>query len=479
MKFCFRTRHRHNLCVGVLGVLVPCVSWAADWRFAPYLELGETYTDNVTLRAQADAESDYVTEINPGFSITGQGRELQLSLGYRMQNLFYANDDTRNNVNHQLQAQAHGTLAPEWLFLDANAVLSQQVLSTDDPVGFGNIASVGNREDVLATSVSPNIKTRLGPAAVGTLRYTQSQVTYSGTSVEDSVTDTVNAQISSARPLGPWTWSMEALKDDIHYSGVRLDESRESISANVGFRISYKLQLTGMLGREDNQYATVADAPATEGDFWNAGLVWTPSPRTSIALGGGHRYFGNTRNLTVSHTGRRNELQLSYLDDLFSLRQLQQAFVPSRDATGAPIIIDGVPVMEASGTLVAIDEVFVRHRGELQWKVLSRKLTFTARVFLENRDYQLSEEEERLGGGDMGWEWRASRRSSLNIGWGRQNTSRSASDDKYEFSNLGWKHTLGQGVTGTIDLRHTDRDSTAGTSDYVENLVIGRLRMTW
>ena len=462
----------------------PCVSLGADWRFAPSLELAETYTDNVTLRTQADAESDQVTEINPGFSLTGQGRELQLSFDYRMQNLFYSNDSDRDNINHQMQAQAHSTLAREWLFLDANASLSQQVLSPDDSVAFGNIASVANREDVLSTSVSPNIKTRLGPSAIGTVRYTQSQIKYSGTTAEDSVTDSIHAQISTARPLGSWTGSVEVLTDNIYYSGVRSDESRERIGVNLGYRLSYKLLLMGTLGREDNQYDTLPDTEATEGDSWNSSLVWTPSPRTSMTIGAGHRYFGSTKNLSLSHSGRRNEWQLSYVDDLFSLRQyvtLHGDFYVLDPVTLSPKIdpVTQLPEVVSIEVRVPIDEVFIRHRGELQWNVHSRKLTFNTRIFLEKREYQQSGEEERVGGGDMRWEWRASRHSDLNIGWGRQNSSRLASVDKYEFTNLGWKHTFGQNVTGSIDLRHTERDSTAGSSDYAENLVTGRLRMTW
>ena len=458
---------------------MPGASSAADWHFAPYLELAETYTDNVTLQASAQAESDRVTEVNPGFSLTSQGRELQLSFGYRMQNLFYANDSRRDNVNHQMQAQAHGIVAPEWLFLDANASLSQQVLSPSDSVSFGNIASAGNREDVLSTSVSPNIQMHLGPSAVSTLRYTQSQVKYSGSTTaitEDSVTDSIDAQIRAAHPLGAWTWSMDALKEDIQYSKGRADESRKNIVMNFGYRLSYRFQLTGMIGREDNQYATLPGAPATQGNSWNSGLVWTPSPRTTMTLGVGHRYFGSTKNLNFSHRGRRNDWQLSYLDDLFSRRQSQLHKIGDFPVNNPDTQL---PEIRPFYELLTTEEVFIRHRSEFQWKVHARKLTFSSRMFFEKREFQLSGEDERIGGGDMGWEWRVSRYSNINVDWGRQGSSQVGSADTYRYAGLGWERKLGPNAVGSIDLHHTIRDSTVGGSGYEENLVTGRLRMTW
>jgi uncharacterized protein (PEP-CTERM system associated) len=470
---------RHSLLAAVLGGLLPGTVLAANWRLVPFLELGETYTDNVTLQTGAAAESDFVTEVNPGFSISGRGRELELSLGYRMQNLFYAQDSARNDINHQLDATAHGTLVPQLLFLDAKASLSQQVLTPTDSVALGNIASIGNREDVFTTHISPNLRSRLGNVAIVTARYTQDRILYSGSTATDSVTDSANLQLTNTRNSASWTWVADFSNQNINYSRTQPDERRKNASLTVGYRLSYQLQLTALAGYEDNQYETSVITEKPQGEYWNAGLVWSPSPRTNLTIGTGRRYFGRTKNMSMSYRGRRNAWHLSYLDDLSSRRQLQFELQPVVDANGVPVIDLTTQQQLFQGVVVASDEVFIRRRGELEWDVHSRKATLHAGMYVEKREYQQSNEEEHLGGGNLSWDWRISRHNNANIGWGRQSSSFTTTSDAYRFLNAGLTHSLGRNSTSSIEFRRTNHETRGIGNEYVENLVIGRLHLTW
>ncbi|MBN2700667.1 MAG: hypothetical protein JXR29_04355, partial [Methylothermaceae bacterium] len=62
----------------LLAIQSPIVS--ADWYFTPSLILRETYTDNFSLQ-QGGAESAWLTEINPGISISNTGRGGGAGLG--------------------------------------------------------------------------------------------------------------------------------------------------------------------------------------------------------------------------------------------------------------------------------------------------------------------------------------------------------------------------------------------------------------
>src|SRR5450830_1196379 len=64
---------------------------AAEWRFTPELTLRETYSDNITLAPSGSEQSGFVTEIAPGFTITGKGRRSQLRATYQARSINYSN----------------------------------------------------------------------------------------------------------------------------------------------------------------------------------------------------------------------------------------------------------------------------------------------------------------------------------------------------------------------------------------------------
>lgn len=80
---------------------------AGEWRFNTYLDLAEVYTDNVSLAPAGAEESEFITQISPGVSLNGQSGRAKLDLNYRLQNLIYGHDVTRNNSNHQLLANGN------------------------------------------------------------------------------------------------------------------------------------------------------------------------------------------------------------------------------------------------------------------------------------------------------------------------------------------------------------------------------------
>ena len=86
-------------------LICPAYSTAADWKITPRLSLLETYTDNVTLATRGNEKSDFITQINPGVSLTGTGARLKVNANYTMQNLFYANESGPNRTVHQLQCK--------------------------------------------------------------------------------------------------------------------------------------------------------------------------------------------------------------------------------------------------------------------------------------------------------------------------------------------------------------------------------------
>lgn len=474
--------------LGLVIMLMPSLGFAAQWRLTPSIELVETYTDNVTLSSDANSESDWISQINPALSLTGKGRELELAFDYRMQNLLYLGDSDRNNTNHQFNAGLQATLAPDWLFLDASSILSQQVLSTDEKVSVGNLGILGGREDVLTTKISPYIQTRVTQWMVADLRYSQDSVSYSGSTAVDSSSERVNLNIQSAKPVGSWAWAVHYTEQDVNYSEQsttqnRKDEKRRNTLFDFGYQLNAKFRLTGQTGYEENKYQLSADAETPEGRYWSLGTVWTPTAQTSVTASGGHRFFGRTWALDWSHKARRHSWQLAYNEDLSSRRELQ---LEQRDfilvnPDGTPFIDPNtlMPVIFQANIIVPTDEIFIDRRMRFHWTMRHRKSSTIFQVNRSRREFQETNVAEISTGINLGLDWNVSRNGEFSANLGSQKTEREMGEDRYTIVGLSYQNQLGKSVSSTFELRNVRRDSGGAKVDYNENQLSAGIKMKW
>lgn len=165
------------ICSAVAAIsLLPSHSFAAEWKIEPSLSLKETYSDNIKLAPPGNEKSDFVTQINPGISLTGTGPRLKVNARYGMQNLIYAEESSRNATRHLLNADANAELADDLLFLDAKASISQQNISSFGSQTTDNVNITDNLSEVRTYSFSPYLINRFGSMASSELRYTHDSV---------------------------------------------------------------------------------------------------------------------------------------------------------------------------------------------------------------------------------------------------------------------------------------------------------------
>lgn len=469
-----------QLSIGLFSILAPNLASAAEWRFIPSVDLTETYTDNVTLSSDSGSESDWISQINPALSLTGKGRELELTFGYRMQNILYAGDSDRNNTNHQLNTALKATLAPRWLFLDASSTLSQQVLNPDEKVSVGNLGVVSGREDVLTSSISPYIATRLSNRVLGDIRFTHDRVSYSGNTAADSSSEQVSLSLKSAKALGSWTWALRYTEQDINYSGQSPLPNREDAKIrdsvlDLGYQLSAKIRVTGQAGYENNEYQLSTNSETPQGRYWTLGAVWSPGSQTTLAVSGGHRYFGRTWMLDWSHQARRNNWQLAYNEDISSRRQL----LLDQDSLSAldPSILEQPVTLE--DLLVPTDEVFIDRRASFHWTMSHRKSTTTFQLNRSRKEFQESDVTETTTGIDLAWDWRVSRNGEFHANIGSQETERDTGNDRYKLANISYEKQLGKHVSSSFDFRNVRRDTSGASNSYSENQLSASLRMSW
>jgi len=447
---------------------------AASWRFSPSLELAETYSDNITLRPAGKERSDYVTEVAPGFGLSADGRRLDLALNYRWRGLYYARDNERNSAYHQLGASMSSILVNNLLFVDGSASYRQTVVIPNAAVGQGYIGGGANLQDIFTTSVSPSLRRKLGGWAETELRYTQSTVLYPGDSDRNSFSDGVDFRLAGQKATTRWSWALGYRAQSIDYRAAeRVGVTTRQGDLQLGYRLSNRLGLNGQVGREENDYPRARGTPAPEGNFWDIGLDWQPSPRIQLSLGGGRRYYGGNWRLDLSHRGRRTTLRAAYSEGVTTRRQYQLAL--QLDDTGQPII--DVNTQLLLWEILPRDEVYLRRRAQLNYSYGTRRSTTSFSLYQEWREYQESRIDETVRGAGIKWQWAPGRRVDFNLGTDLVLSEYSTrSDDRRLVGYATLTRKLGRYMDTRLEARHTRRDS---SSDYTENLLSARLTLRW
>ncbi len=123
----------------------------------PTLAANATLTNNVNLSA-TDKQSDLILAVSPGIQIGGQSGRVRGFLNYALTGNFYARNSDQSSFYNALSASVNAEAVPSWLFIDANASVSQQFIS---PFGTQSIdpgLNNSNRTEVRTVSVAPHVR---------------------------------------------------------------------------------------------------------------------------------------------------------------------------------------------------------------------------------------------------------------------------------------------------------------------------------
>ncbi len=459
-----------------LGVTPLNIALGQGWQISTGVTLRETYTDNVDLAPEGSEKSDFITDITPRLSIRsgteGRGR-IQFDLDYRLQTFSIGGSGADRSINHELQAAGTAELLEEMAFVDFRATVGQANITNTGRVSDENFSRTGNRTDVVTYSISPYLRHHLGNYADTELRYTRDDVTNDGVSA-DSSANAIDAEVVSGTRFARVPWSAR-------YSRQKIDNSDGSTSkfqsvdgtARYLFTRKYGTFLT--LGVDDNDFAT--SRSESDGFFWRLGGTWTPSPRTSLEVGYGEQFSGSSLSVDFSHRQRRTVWGVSYSEDVSTTReiQLERILVPLVDAFGDPIPIDetGTAILVPIDLETLTNEVLVRTRFEGSFAARGRRTNLNVTAFHEDRQFQLSGDEETVLGTRVSLDRQLSRRTRARASGSWQQTDfrdRIREDDRFD-TRLDLTHQFGRNVNGSLSYAYTHQDSNDAASEFKENRV--------
>lgn len=490
----------------------PC-SDAASWKIVPSLNLSESYTDNVNLASSGNKKDDFITQVNPGISISGTGSRLKARLNYTMQNLARSRGGNSIDTNHRLNADANAELIDHLFFLDGKAAISQQNISSFGPQPTDNLNNAGNRTSVTTYSISPYLRHNFGAVATSELRYTHDDVGARAGGFSDSKADSISFNLNSGAAFKNVGWGLRYNKQSTDYSNNPGVET-ETYSGDLRFMISPKLSLTATGGNEKNNYLSTGVNP--EGSFWTAGFAWTPMPRTSLAASAGERFFGKTHTVAASHRSRNTVWNLNYSESVTSARSqflipatlntadyLDQLWSSSitdpllrQQAVANFIGITGLPDSLSNNINYLTNRYFLQKQLQASVAIKSAKSTLLLGAFRTLRDAQtaqamdsqlfapanLAQNDNTKGiGGNAQWVWRITSRTNINVsaGYTENHSISTGIKDKNRNMGIGMSRQIQPKLNGAINYRHNGRDSNQAGGNYRENAISASLNMTF
>ena len=496
MPFCLRVFK----CCGVFFLLNGTAPlYAADWTFDPRLSLVETYTDNLNLSPSGQETSQSVTQVNPGIGVSADGRRIKLDASYNMQNLRYSGDSSLNRTNNQFSAGLRSEPIKDWFYFDWNGRVTQQLLSPQNGITTDNLTpDNGSRGDVVATSISPQIRRNLGRDIDLALVYTEGWVNYE-TAASDTNSEDLSLVVGRPRTVAGIDWQLSAAEKRTDRENGNDFES-QSVEGRVGFRILPDTRFVAYAGREEGQISS--SRTFEEGDYWSAGLFWQPSPKFSLELTKGDndqqehlnyspsarsqisvshikREVGirpsDTWSAAISHRTRRSDWSLGYSEQITSDAILAITNLEFQELQPDGIIIfddRGVPV----GQIIVVDEEFVRAIASASVSYTSGKSRVSLALSDETRDYEITARHSESQSAFLNWNWKFAARTSLDVGHSVTLTEEQGFPDREtRINNVAIKRTIGQKADARLIWRQADVEQGGPSNDYRETRISASL----
>ncbi len=291
---------------------------ANSWRIVPMLDVRQIFTDNINLAPPERAHSQFLTAISPGVTVKHKGPRLLVDGIYQVNLYANAHDvyGTRPSSTN-MRANAKAKLIDDMLFIDGSASIFNQSISPFAQLASDNDYASANRARVRTWQVSPYLINRFGRLARSEVRYRHDSVDAGRTGFGNSEGDTLSFRLNNGVHWDDLSWGLSASQQEIRDS-VRNDSTIRTASANLGYQLLPTFGVNAAVLYDDYDYQSVGGANGGRG--WNTGFRWTPSRRTSVAAGVGHRYYGPSRMLSAQHRTRRTAWNLSFDDSVITSR---------------------------------------------------------------------------------------------------------------------------------------------------------------
>ncbi|MGA8148719.1 MAG: TIGR03016 family PEP-CTERM system-associated outer membrane protein [Gallionellaceae bacterium] len=491
------------------GNAAPQQAGNRKWTITPSLGFEETYSDNIALAPRGSEKSAWVTQINPGLSLTGAGPNLKVNASYQMQNLFYSDKAIGQDTTYQqLNANANAKLIDDFFFVDGMASIAQQNISPLGTLAIDNINVTNNRTNIRTYSISPYLEHRFDDIASGELRYTHGGVDTDTAGLANSQTDNILFTLNSDTSFKTIGWGLNYNKQRISYNNNSIQfvgaAESENYSGTLRYLVTPDLTVNATAGYEKYNYLSIG--PTQEGSSLTAGFSWAPSARTDIEAAAGHdSLYGPTYFLKASYRAHRTAWTLNYTENITTtqgqfllpttidtsafLNNLWASSIPDpaqrQQIVDAFISSNGLPNLLTEPVDYLTNQFFLQKLFQASFAITGKGNTIMFTIFDMSGTSVISGE-ALLGGNNVVYP----RETGGNVLWNSQLSSRTSANISVSVFGTGagnYLKSLTAGISrqfqpklrGSIILRRIQQDSDQFTVGYQEDDITASLLMTF
>lgn len=504
-------KHRFAYALAPIALLAAPAAMA-DWKFSPFVEARQTYTDNLRLAPPGSERSEWVTEVAPGFSVHNRGPRFRFDANYLLRYYSLPDDmgEDADRTRSTLSSRLNAELAENLLYFDAAANISQEPISAFGPLRGANDYATANQTDVRTYNLSPYLRHRFGGTATAELRYARDSVKSDRGGLVNSDGETASVLLSSGRNFDDLGWTFSAREQRVDYE-LAPESTNSNASLSLRQRLGRTLALTASAGYDSYDYQALGGA--TEGRSWTAGATWTPGTRTRVDASAGRRFYGDSYYLSANHRTRRTVWSLNYNDEVTSTRaqfllpatidtatMLDELFAPTitdpaarRQAVDAYMRSTGLPPSLATSINYFSNRYFLQKQFQASAAFRTARTRLVLSAF-DTRRTALSQDTDapqqppgavnlndatRQSGASAMLNWRMSARSAINASLNatRIESETTGLDSTHKTARIGLTHQLQRKLNGGIELRRSSGPSPSLRENYRENAISASLTM--
>jgi uncharacterized protein (PEP-CTERM system associated) len=266
-------------------------------------------------RANGANGTEALLRVIPSLTVAHRGGRLQGSLVYSGALLARRGIGDREDTDYLNSLSASYQLeAIEGVgFVDARASVTQQsILAVGAPAGASDAGA--NRTETATVSVSPYLRGSLAGVAEAELRLLGTATKGGASATANSRTEQASFSLRAPRRavLG---WGVSGIRQRVKFSTSTEYTTTDRVSGELALQpdIDWRFSITAGQERSD-----VVGAVRQQYENYGAGLLWTPSPRTTVSIAGEERYFGRAHRVAVEHRFQRSSLRYSDSRDVTS-----------------------------------------------------------------------------------------------------------------------------------------------------------------
>ncbi len=479
-------------------------SGGRGFYLTPTLGATAMLTNNVNLSA-TDKQSDLILSVSPGIQIGGQSGRVRGFLDYSLTGSFYARHKESSSFYNSLNARASAEVVPSWLFIDANAGISQQFISPFGTQSPDSALNNNNRTEVTTASIAPRVQGQIAGQVnyVGRAFYS---VTNSGTSqADDSTVWGALLGFDSTTRWSRLSWGLDFSYREATFGNQRSEFDQLNV-LSLNYAVMPELRVS-LRGNVETSNLTSVDNQTTTG--WGGGLRWTPSPRTNLVLDYDQRVFGNSHLYSFDYRTPRTVWALSNRRGLstgqytggrgnpgspFDLLFAQFAAIEPDPVLRAQLVnnfmrANGIDPNASLNTGYLPNQVVLEQRQEGSVAWLGQRSTTVFNIYQtqsESLQPGLLNPDDLFAGGNvlrwrglgLTWSHRLTPRDTLSVNANGQRTTESFGGQATTLwtGMVMWSTQIAQRVSASLSGRYQNQ---SGTSSYNEAALLATVNMSF